>query len=156
MPDLLVRLYDLPETDLAAMEAQGITLRRAIAPERRIVADWVATHFYPHWAAECEMAMSGHPVSVWIAIRGGDLLGFACADATARGFFGPTGVLGAERGKGIGEALLFAALRGLRELGYAYAIIGGAGPVEFYRKRLDAIEIPGSAPGIYRGMLRVK
>jgi hypothetical protein len=37
----------------------------------------------------------------------------------------------------------------LRELGYAYAIIGGAGPVEFYVKTLGAIPIPGSSPGIY-------
>ena len=51
-------------------------------------------------------------------------------------------------------ALLFATLRGMREAGYAYAIIGGVGPVSFYQKRLDAILIPGSDPGIYRGMLR--
>jgi len=38
---------------------------------------------------------------------------------------------------------------GLRELGYAYAIIGGAGPVDFYVKTLGAIPIPGSSPGIY-------
>ncbi len=89
----------------------------------------------------------------WIATRNDHLIGFACADATAKGFFGPTGVAEAERGKGTGEALLMATLRGMREAGYAYAIIGGAGPVDFYRKRLDAIEIPGSVPGIYRGML---
>jgi hypothetical protein len=41
----------------------------------------------------------------------------------------------------------------MREAGYAYAIVGGAGPVEFYRKRLDALEIPGSVPGFYRDML---
>ena len=34
------------------------------------------------------------------------------------------------------------------------AVIGDPGPVEFYRKRLDALEIPGSEPGLYAGMLR--
>ena len=42
----------------------------------------------------------------------------------------------------------------MREAGYAYAVIGDAGPAGFYRKRLDAFEIPGSRPGIYAGMLR--
>ncbi len=42
----------------------------------------------------------------------------------------------------------------MREAGYAYAIIGDPGPVDFYRKRLDTIEIPNSKPGHYAGMLR--
>ena len=102
------------------------------------------------------MAFSGHPVSTWIAIRGGELLGFACADATAKGFFGPTGVRRPSGARASARRCSLRRCAGLREVGYAYAIIGGAGPVEFYRKRLDAIEIPGSAPGIYRGMLRAK
>jgi hypothetical protein len=154
MADLLVRLYDLPELDPMRMSAAGVTIRRALPPEKHIVTDWIVRHFNRHWASECETAFSGHPVSVWIAIREDKLLGFACADATAKGFFGPTGVSPANQGKGIGEALLFAALRGLREAGYAYAVIGGAGPVGFYKKRLAAFEIPGSKPGLYRDMLR--
>ena len=151
MPDLLVRLYDLPA---AKSKLPGtIVVRRALAPERRVVVEWVGRTFFPNWASECEVAFSGHPISTWIAIRRERLVGFACAEATAKGFFGPTGVEEKERGKGIGDALLMAALRGMREAGYAYAIIGGAGPVEFYRKRLDAMEIPGSEPGVYKGML---
>jgi GNAT superfamily N-acetyltransferase len=94
------------------------------------------------------------PVTVLIATRDDTLLGFACFDTSAKGFFGPTGVDPAARGQGIGEALLLATLRAMREDGYAYAVIGDPGPVEFYKKRLDALEIPGSDPGIYRGMLR--
>ena len=104
--------------------------------------------------AACETAFSSLPVTAWIATRGEALLGFACHDATAKGFFGPTAVAEGERGKGIGEALLFATLRAMREAGYAYAIIGGVGPVDFYRKHLEVVVIPGSDPGIYRGMLR--
>lgn len=156
MPDLLVRLYDLPDPPLSpAIAAEGIVVRRAIPPEKHIVTAWItATFATPTWVSECETAFAGLPVTVWIATRGETLLGFACHDATARGFFGPTAVAEAERGKGIGEALLFATLRGMREAGYAYAIIGGVGPVDFYRKHLDVVVIPGSDPGIYRGMLR--
>jgi hypothetical protein len=37
----------------------------------------------------------------------------------------------------------------LRELGYAYGIIGGAGPTEFYERTVGATIIPESVPGIY-------
>jgi GNAT superfamily N-acetyltransferase len=151
MPDLLVRLYDLP--DEGGRLPDDVNVRRALAPERRRVVDWVGNAFFPNWASECEVAFSAHPISTWIATRDGRLVGFACADATAKGFFGPTGVDESERGQGIGEALLMAALRGMREAGYAYAIIGGAGPVGFYQKRLDALEIPGSVPGFYKNLL---
>jgi hypothetical protein len=35
-----------------------------------------------------------------------------------------------------------------------YGIIGGVGPVEFYRKTVGAVKIEGSTPGIYRNILR--
>jgi GNAT superfamily N-acetyltransferase len=97
--------------------------------------------------------MSRLPPTLFVAIDGETLLGFACYDGTARGFFGPTGVAEAARGRGIGETLLIVTLRAMREAGYAYAVIGDPGPVEFYRKRLDVLEIPKSDPGIYAGML---
>lgn len=153
MADLLVRLYDLPAPGTVAL-ADGVTVRRALPPERHVVLDWIARQFGANWASEAAVALSSLPVSCWIAVRDGQMLGFACHDATAKGFFGPTGVDAAARGQGIGEALLFATLAGMREAGYAYAIIGDPGPVEFYRKRLDALEIPKSAPGLYAGMLR--
>jgi predicted GNAT family acetyltransferase len=52
-------------------------------------------------------------------------------DATMKGFFGPTGVDEAQRGKGIGEALLIATLKGMREAGHAYGVIGGPGRWSF-------------------------
>lgn len=155
MTDLLVRLYDLPYFEAEArVAAAGIVVRRALAPEGHVVLDWVGRHFNRHWVSETTKALAQAPVTVWIAVRDGQLLGFACHDTTAKGFFGPTGVDEAARGQGIGEALLIATLKGMREAGYGYAVIGDPGPVDFYRKRLDAMEIPGSKPGIYSGMLR--
>jgi len=58
-----------------------------------------------------------------------------------------------EHGKGVGKALLLHALSGLWDMGYAYGVIAGAGPIEFYRKACGAIEIPDSVPGIYQHML---
>jgi GNAT superfamily N-acetyltransferase len=154
MPDLLVRLYDLPTLDSEArVRKAGIAVRRAIPPEAHLIKDWVGSHFNNAWVSEVATAMSHLPTTVWIALEGQRLLGFACHDATAKGFFGPTGVDAAERGRGIGEALLIATLRGMRDAGYGYGIIGGAGPVAFYQKRLDATVIEKSVPGIYGGML---
>ena len=155
MTDLLVRLYDLPVFEAEArVAAAGVVVRRALAPEGHVVLDWVGKHFSPFWVSEAGKGLAQSPVTTWIAVRDGKLLGFACHDTTAKGFFGPTGVEEAARGQGIGEALLIATLKGMREAGYGYAVIGDPGPVEFYRKRLDALEIPGSEPGIYAGMLR--
>jgi GNAT superfamily N-acetyltransferase len=154
MSDLLVRLYDLPV--FAAEEkvrAAGVTVRRAISPERHVVLDWVRTHFSEGWVSEAALGMSQLPNTVFLAVRGQELLGFACYDTTAKGFFGPTGVREDARGGGLGEALLIATLRAMREAGYAYGVIGDPGPVGFYTKRLDALEIPKSKPGHYAGML---
>jgi ribosomal protein S18 acetylase RimI-like enzyme len=57
------------------------------------------------------------------------------------------------RGRGVGTALLLAALHDLRGLGYGYGIIGAAGPVDFYVKTVNAIVIPDSSPGVYMDML---
>lgn len=71
-------------------------------------------------------------------------MGFACYDATAPNFFGPTGVDEAARGRGIGYGLLLSVLYAQKAQGYAYAIIGGVGPAEFYEKTVGAVIIPGS------------
>lgn len=155
MADLLVRLYDLPVFEASArVAAKGITIRRAIAPEQPFILEWIGKRFTDLWVGEAAAALSRMPATLYVAERSGELLGFACYDTSAAGFFGPTGVDEAARHQGIGEALLIATLNGMRDAGYAYAIIGDPGPVEFYRKRLDALEIPKSKPGIYRGMLR--
>jgi len=152
---MLVRLYALPESSpLNALRDDGIELRRALAPERHVVVSWVREHFGEGWASECEVSFARLPISCFRAQRGQDVLGFACYDATAKGFFGPTGVLEREREQGIGTALLLMALRAMAAEGYAYAIIGGAGPSDFYARAVGAIPIEGSAPGIYTNLLR--
>jgi predicted N-acetyltransferase YhbS len=97
---------------------------------------------------------SNKPVTVYVAVREGAVVGFAAYECTRRAFFGPTGVRESERGRGVGRALLVACLWGLRELGYVYAIIGGVGPAAFYERAVGAIPIADSAQGIYPDPLR--
>jgi GNAT superfamily N-acetyltransferase len=154
MHDMLVKLYAIPSLDdaLAVCAARGVTIRRALAPERFAVLEWVRAHFASS-AAEVETAFAQIPVTCFVAVRNNAILGFACHDVTCRNFFGPEGVAADERGRGIGRALLLSALHAQRARGYAYAIIGGVGPAEFYAKTVAAIAIPGSTPGISAGML---
>ncbi|MBK1880999.1 GNAT family N-acetyltransferase [Luteolibacter pohnpeiensis] len=155
MIDMLVRLYDLEDqTDLyRKISDQGIRIRRARAFEKHTVAEFARTHFSAKWVSEIEVSLSRQPVACHIATKDREILGFSCHDVTMRGYFGPTGVAESARGSGLGKALLFKALESLRDLGYAYAIIGGVGPKEFYAKNCGAIEIPGSDPGIYGDIL---
>ena len=155
MIDMLVRLYDLPETSeiYQKVAANGVTLRRARAFEKHTVAAFAKEHFSPKWVSEIEVSMSRQPISCFIATKDKQIIGFACYETTQRAFFGPTGVCESARGLGLGKALLFKALEGLRDLGYAYGIIGGVGPKDFYAKNCGAIEIPGSDPGTYADIL---
>jgi GNAT superfamily N-acetyltransferase len=89
------------------------------------------------------------PLACFIAVDGGTLIGFACYEATCRDFFGPELVHPDARGRGVGKALLLAALHAMRAEGYAYAIIGWASSVDFNRKAVGATVIEGSTPGIY-------
>lgn len=155
MHDMLVRLYALPPLAplLDACARDGVTVRRAIAPEKPPVLAFVREHF-PSSLAEVEAAFANTPATCFVATRGGSVLGFACHDVTCRNFFGPEGVAAAERGRGIGHALLLATLHAQHAAGYAYAIIGGVGPAAFYRKTVDAVDIADSTPGVYGGLLR--
>lgn len=157
MKDMLVRLLELPdvsELEKKLTEKEKIVFRRAIAPEKHLVSEWVKEQFGDYWQSEVNVAFSRQPVSCWIAQRGNQILGFACYESTARNFFGPTGTLESERGRGIGRILLVKSLKSLREMGYAYAIIGGVGPAEFYEKAVGAKLIDGSEVSVYQNLLR--
>jgi len=155
MTDMLVKLYQIPDDPgfLAGQAALGITIRKPFGPEKHLIIDWVRENFEEAWASEVDMALSNRPVSCFVALEKDALAGFACYDATALGFFGPEGVEVGCRGRGIGKALLLACLLDMKRKGYGYAIIGDAGPQEFYARTVGAVVIPDSAPGIYKGLL---
>jgi predicted N-acetyltransferase YhbS len=153
--DMLVKLYDLPPSAdaFARLREQEIEIRRALAPEKHKVVDWVRETFSEGWASETDVAFARQPVSCFIAVKDGRIVGFACHDATCRNFFGPTGVDQALRKSGVGTGLLFACLEAMREQGFGYAIIGGVGPAQYYAKTVGAMLIERSEPGVYRGLL---
>jgi len=139
---------------LTKMADDGVTIRRARPFEISAVRAFIEEHFSVGWADEVQPCYSRQPISLYLATRAGRVIGFAAWESVMRGFFGPTGVRESERGKDIGKVLLLASLWGMREMGYIYGVIAGAGPTEFYSKCCGAVLIPDSTPGIYTDMLK--
>lgn len=156
MPDMLVPLYTLPPAAplVEGLKQKGVIIRRANPWEITPVRDFITRTFSVSWADEASVGFARCPVSTYIAIQDGRIVGFGSYECTRRAFFGPTGVEAESRKGGIGTALLICCLEGLWELGYGYAIIGSAGPTAFYEKACGAIPIPNSSPGIYRDLLK--
>jgi predicted N-acetyltransferase YhbS len=158
MPDMLVRLYNLPDArpHLARSSAAGLTIRRAEPWDRDRMRQFATDSFGELWAVEADRAFDQMPISGYVATWGPEVAGFAVYECTRRGFFGPMGVRESLRGQSVGAALLLSCLRSMREMGYAYAVIGGVGPVEFYEKVCGAFVIPGSEVGIYGPLFELR
>ena len=155
--DMLVKLYNIPDDAVfateTALKSEGIYLKRAMAPDLHLIREFVEKNFSVGWADEATAGVLNH--GCWLAVQEHEIVGFACFEATAKDFFGPIGVLPSMRGKNVGKALLLKSLLSMKNLGYAYAIIGWTGPQEFYRKVCGAVPIEDSIPGSYHGMVKV-
>lgn len=147
MSDLLVPLYDLP----GAPEMDDLWVGKPLFHQAPSVLSFIRDNFSSSWEAEAGAAFGSVPPTIIVAVdrTSGEMAGFCCWDCTAKGFLGPIGVHDDFRGKGVGKAVVIAALYSMREAGYGYAVIGDAGPVEFFKRICDARIIEGSTPGIY-------
>lgn len=158
MPDMIVNLYTLQENnDEEELNKKGITIKRALMPDKHWILKFVRENFTSDWEDECECALFNKPVSCYIAVKDGDLMGFACYDATAKDFFGPIGVKEEERHSGIGKVLLYKCMKSMKDDGYGYAIIGWAEEaIKFYEKSVGAVIIPNATPqnSVYRNLIK--
>ncbi|MDR1663846.1 MAG: GNAT family N-acetyltransferase [Clostridiales bacterium] len=155
MADLIAKLYELEKYD-REFKDDGVVIKRAHITDKQTILQFVKDNFTQSWANECEYAMFNSPPSCFIAVKEKQVVGFACYDACAKGFFGPTGVMESERLKGIGTRLLMKSLYAMREMGYGYAIIGWTSDARaFYEKKVDAAAIIDSPPNksIYKNMI---
>ncbi len=155
MVDMLVRLYALPDgAPLRQRVAeQGVTVRLCRPFDMHAAEEWIARTFSTRWVSEFQVAMAHQPCGCVVATQNRKVVGFACYDATARGFIGPMGVDPELRQGGVGKALLVTALEQMRAIGYVYAVIGGTGPQDFYARTVGATVIEGSDPGFYTDIL---
>jgi len=148
---MFVKLLELPDdsADVARLKAEGINIRRIRPYERSVLHRFVMNNFSEAWGDEVLSSFNHEPASCFVATHEKKIIGFGCYETTCKNYFGPTGVLKDYRGRDIGKVLLLACLRALLEMGYAYCIIGGVGPADFYTKCCGATLIPDSVPGIY-------
>lgn len=165
MADMLVKLYNVMPDPLliARLAQQQITLKRVLAPDALRVIRFIEMSAEAHWPqeskeswmAECAASMANHPPTCFVAVQQRTLIGFACYNATAKGYFGPMGVLREAQGKGVGTALLITSLLTMWDEGYGYAIIGwpARSAINFYAKTVQAQVIEDSSPGIYRRLI---
>ena len=150
--DMIASLMQLP----AEPTIPGVRIVRALAVDRQRILQFIQQNFGNGWRNEAEGTLACCPSTCVVAVRDGQVIGFACWDALAKGMFGPIGVSEAERGTGVGSALLLRAFRLMRDTGYAYAVIGWveeAAP--FYEKLVRATFIPGATPAhsIYQSLV---
>jgi len=142
--DMIANLTKLPPVPELP---EGVQIKRAMGPDRQRILQFVDKNFSDAWYGEVDIATSCTPSRCLIAVKDQQLVGIACWDIAAKGFFGPIGVDESVRGLGIGKALLIRTMEMMREEGYGYAIIGWVdSAMSFYEKVLDAKLIPGGEP----------
>ncbi len=149
--DMLVQLLKIERAEplIDRLRSDRIVIKQASSFEMTAVVRFVRENWGINWADEVVVGFTRQPVSVFVAVHEQRVIGFCAYECTRRNYIGPMGVIEGFRGRCVGKALLLAALRAELELGYAYAIIGGVGPVDFYARACGAKLIEGSVPGVY-------
>jgi hypothetical protein len=61
MPDLFVKLYELPDvrSHIDEFQKEGVNIRKAMAYEKRQVVEWVEDNFGKGWAIEVQGSSPG-------------------------------------------------------------------------------------------------
>ena len=157
MSDMLVKLYDIEDSYELERKLlnQGIKIKKALALDRTKVVEFARICSNEDYSDEVKAAFTNNPITCYIATKDKKIIGFACYEATAKDFFGPTAVLKEERKQGIGKALLLKSLESMREMGYGYAIIGWptTSAIPFYEKCVGAVMIESESMGVYERMV---
>jgi len=133
-----LRHYNFPDSI-------STNIRRVNRDDKNKLIDFIESHFSQEWSETIQRAFLKTTPSIYIAFdHKGGFVGFAGFDIyqNKKCYFGPMGVVKSNRAKGIGYSLLHHCLKDMNEIGYEYAIIGGAGPIEYYERACNAVVIP--------------
>ncbi|MBM6618010.1 GNAT family N-acetyltransferase [Bacillus suaedaesalsae] len=142
--DLTVRLSDFNQNDV---QDSKVEIRRVKKEDYDSLCQFVLSEFGTRWIGAVNNGFKYETeIPIIIAKLNGGIIGFSCYDVVRnkKGLFGPMGTSRNGRSNGIGRMLLHQSLHNMKLLGYEYAVIGQAGPIEFYEKNCDAKLIPVS------------
>ncbi|KXY29499.1 acetyltransferase [Bacillus cereus] len=121
-------------------------IRKAIFSDFEKLARFVKDEFGERWLKSLDYGFRTYKeeLPIFIAEQEGAIIGFACYDVVRgkKGLFGPMGTAKHNRVNGVGKTLLNHCLYNMKKSGYEYAIIGQAGPIEFYERCCNARLIP--------------
>ncbi len=139
--DMAVPLKDY---EFPSILTSNINYRKAEPNDAASLKVFVESEFGARWLDSIENGFLKDNIPIFIALDDNQIIGFACFDVVRKrkGLFGPMGTTLSNRVQGIGFILLHHCLREMQEIGYEYAIIGQAGPLEFYEKACNAVVIP--------------
>lgn len=151
--DLLVDLHDVIYQE---PKDKAVLIKRVLSPDSDRVVSFIAKEFNDSWASEAKAGLYKPNPTCFIAVKDETVIGFACYDATAKGFFGPLGVSEKARGLGIGGTLVQRSLLAMKEDGYAYAIIGGVSErtKPFYDKVCNGVMAIPNSRKVYLRLIR--
>ncbi|QQE81025.1 GNAT family N-acetyltransferase [Alicyclobacillus sp. SO9] len=138
--DMVVHLRGFTEKD---SRLGNTVIRRAQPADSKALFEFVSQEFGERWVKQVSYGLRQTTVPIFIAIDS-RVRGFACYDVVRgkKGTFGPMGTSIESRQSGIGRALLLRSLAEMQKLGYDYAVIKNAGPIEFYEMTCGAVVVP--------------
>lgn len=140
--DMIVNLNHLTENHSQLLKN---AFRRAAYSDMDRLKKYIRDEFGERWLKHID-AYTGEEeeIPIFIAFNNKKIIGFACYDLVRnkKGLFGPMGTSHDMRGYSIGKTLLYICLKEMADQGYEYAVIGEAGPIEFYEKACHAALIP--------------
>jgi len=140
--DMTVKLrhYEMPKV----MLDDGMKIMRATLKDREELVRFISEGFGETWVKTIQIALEEDHPPLYIARKEEELIGFACYDSVRhqKGVYGPMGTSPKVRTKGVGYALLHTCLEKMKQKGYEYAILGEAGPIEYYERACGAKLIP--------------
>ena len=119
MADLIVNLYEKDYVnDLKInLKSNDIQIKRLLSPNSDKLVEFVKMHFSEGWTSEVKAGVYKEHPTCFVAVKDAKIVGFACYDSTAKGYFGPTGVDPEFRGLNIGQVLLLRTLEAMKEAG---------------------------------------
>lgn len=139
--DLIVPMNTYIEKDFKNIEAR---IERAQGIDEEAVLKFAAENFGEAWTETLRNGFRKNGIPIFLAWMGGKLIGFSSYDVyrNQKGIYGPMGIVKSERKNKVGRALLHEALADMKRKGYAYTVLGEAGPIEYYEKECGAMLIP--------------